>query len=103
MDTELKCNRLTCRRVLTDKAVVVSPDSCSYYCIIESARRLVSCIKTKHGKKLHHFVSQARIYFAVRSPPCQLSKPFLLKNSPRSGMRDGTFQRITIVPRYVHY
>lgn len=24
MDTDLKCNRLTCRRALTDKAVVVS-------------------------------------------------------------------------------
>lgn len=30
MDTDLKCNRLTCRQSLTDKAVVVSPNSLAY-------------------------------------------------------------------------
>lgn len=47
------------------------------------------------------FVFQARTYFAVSSPRRQLFKFCLLKNSCRSGMRDGTIQRITIVPRYV--
>ncbi|KAJ3880216.1 hypothetical protein F5051DRAFT_324338 [Lentinula edodes] len=42
MDTELKCNRLTCRKSLTDKAVVVGSH---IFCVVDCANELFNAAR----------------------------------------------------------
>ncbi|KAF9468875.1 hypothetical protein BDZ94DRAFT_1152879 [Collybia nuda] len=89
MDTDLKCNRLTCRQSLTDKAVVVSPDTClPFECANElfNAARLCPACDTSLTEPDDIVVSSCLPSVSLSLQVCSLHPSNDYKTSVLSGL-----------------